>query len=95
MDKYIYERPDWTNFTWDSEKISILLERVNNARGLLLGKMQLLGLIPQDEICLNVIADGIAKTSQDTAARDIARLVSWGVLTKVGGGRGTHYRLSV
>ncbi|MDR1020730.1 MAG: Fic family protein [Synergistaceae bacterium] len=64
MNKYIYERPDWTNFTWDSEKTSILLERVNNARGLLLGKMQLLGLISQDEICLNVIADGIAKSAK-------------------------------
>ncbi|MDR1515065.1 MAG: Fic family protein [Synergistaceae bacterium] len=64
MNKYIYERSDWTNFSWDSEKISILLGRVNAARGLLLGKMQLLGLISQDEICLNVVADGIAKSSK-------------------------------
>ena len=64
MDKYIYQWPEWTNFTWDSEKALILLERVNTARGLLLGKMQLLGLISQDEICLRVTADGIAKSAK-------------------------------
>jgi Fic family protein len=64
MEKYIYELPDWPNFTWDSEKILPLVARVNTVRGLLLGKMQLLGLISQDEICLNVITDEIAKSSK-------------------------------
>ncbi|MDR1943891.1 MAG: DUF4172 domain-containing protein, partial [Synergistaceae bacterium] len=52
MTGYIYELPDWPNFTWDGEKIFSLLSKVNAERGLLLGKMQLLGLISQDEICL-------------------------------------------
>jgi Fic family protein len=37
----------------------------------------------------------LVKASQDTATRDIAQLLSWGILTKVGGGRGTHYQLSI
>jgi Fic family protein len=36
----------------------------------------------------------LTKTSQDTATRDIAELMAWGILAKVGGGRSTHYRLS-
>jgi Fic family protein len=37
----------------------------------------------------------LTKTSQDTAARDIAELIAWGILIKVGGGRSTHYQLSL
>jgi Fic family protein len=64
MSKYIYERPDWTNFTWESEKILPLVAQVNEARGLLLGKMQLLGLLSQDEISLSVITNEIAKSAK-------------------------------
>jgi Fic family protein len=64
MDKYIYERPDWTNFTWDSEKILPLIASVNTERGLLLGKMELLGLISQDEIRLSAITDEITKSAK-------------------------------
>jgi Fic family protein len=64
MSKYIHEYPNWTNFIWDSEKILSLIARVNTDRGLLLGKMQLLGLISQDEIHLSVVTDGIAKSAK-------------------------------
>jgi Fic family protein len=64
MYKYIYEWPDWTNFTWNSEKILPLIAKVSAARGLLLGKMELLGLISQDEISLSVITDEIAKSAK-------------------------------
>jgi Fic family protein len=37
----------------------------------------------------------LTKTSQDTATRDIAQLIGWGILIKVGKGRSTHYQLSV
>jgi Fic family protein len=64
MGRYIYEQPEWTKFTWDSEKILPLIARVNAERGLLLGKMELLGLISQDEIRLSVITDEIAKSAK-------------------------------
>jgi Fic family protein len=37
----------------------------------------------------------LTKTSQDTATRDIAELIEWGILVKVGAGRSTHYQLSL
>jgi Fic family protein len=64
MTKYIYELPDWPNFTWDEGKVFSLLSMVNAERGLLLGKMQLLGLISQDEICLSVLAEEIEKSAK-------------------------------
>jgi Fic family protein len=64
MTKYIYELPDWPNFTWDKEKILTLLAQIQANRGLLLGKMQLLGLFSQDEIYLRVISNEIAKSAK-------------------------------
>ncbi|MDR1580127.1 MAG: Fic family protein [Synergistaceae bacterium] len=64
MGKYIYEWQDWTNFTWDSEKILPLIAQVSAARGLFLGKMELLGLISQDEIHLSAMTDEIAKSAK-------------------------------
>jgi Fic family protein len=81
MNKYIYEQPDWTNFTWDSEKIMPLIAHANMERGLLLGKMELLGLISQDEIRLNVITDEIAKSAkiegEDLDLREVRSSVAY------------------
>jgi Fic family protein len=64
MAKYIYEHPDWPNFTWNEEEVLTLLARVNAARGLLLGKMGLIGLVSQDEIYLSTLAEEIAKSAK-------------------------------
>jgi Fic family protein len=64
MAQYIYELPDWPNFRWDQEKVLTLLARVQAVRGLLLGKMQLLGLVSQDEICLRVVTNEIDKSAK-------------------------------
>jgi Fic family protein len=64
MIEYIWELSDWPGFTWDSQTILSLLARVEAARGFLLGKMQLLGLLSQDEISLNTLTDDIAKSAK-------------------------------
>ncbi len=40
---YIHERENWTNFTWDSERLSPLLASVRHLQGRLLGRMESLG----------------------------------------------------
>ncbi len=40
---YIHERENWTNFTWDSEKLSPILASVRHLQGRLLGRMESLG----------------------------------------------------
>jgi Fic family protein len=40
---YIQERKNWTNFTWDSDKLSPILASVRYLQGRLLGRMESLG----------------------------------------------------
>ena len=40
---YIHENENWTNFTWDSEKLSPILASVRHLQGRLLGRMESLG----------------------------------------------------
>ena len=40
---YIHERKDWTNFSWDNEKILPALSSVRHLQGKLLGQMESLG----------------------------------------------------
>lgn len=40
---YIHERENWTNFVWDSEKLSPILASVRHLQGRLLGRMESLG----------------------------------------------------
>ena len=52
MAKYIYQRENWTDFTWDENKISPLLAEVRHLQGRLLGKMTSLGFGYQEEATL-------------------------------------------
>ena len=60
---YIYERPHWPNFRWDSEKLSTPLARVRHKQGLLLGKMNTLGFELQAEASLSVLTSDVVKSS--------------------------------
>jgi Fic family protein len=64
MSRYIYELANWPHFTWNAETVLPLLARVEAARGFLLGKMQLLGLLSQNEIGLSVLTEDIAKSAK-------------------------------
>ncbi|MDR2972371.1 MAG: Fic family protein [Bacteroidales bacterium] len=64
MEKYIYQRENWTDFTWDDKKISVLLAQVRNLQGRLLGKMTSLGFGYQDEATLENITLDILKSSE-------------------------------
>jgi len=40
---YIHERENWTNFFWDTDKLSPILASVRHLQGRLLGRMETLG----------------------------------------------------
>ena len=40
---YIHERDNWTNFSWDTSKVSLLQEIVFRKQGLLYGRLSSLG----------------------------------------------------
>jgi Fic family protein len=64
MAKYIYQRENWTDFTWDDSKISTLLAQVRNLQGRLLGKMTSLGFGYKEEATLENITLDILKSSE-------------------------------
>ena len=59
---YIYELPEWPNFTWDYRKLSELLPEVSFVLGRLLGKMKALSFAVQQEAVLQGMSDEIVKS---------------------------------
>jgi Fic family protein len=64
MAKYIYQRENWTDFTWNDRQISVLLVQVRNLQGRLLGRMTSLGFGYQEEATLENITLDILKSSE-------------------------------
>jgi Fic family protein len=64
MARYIYQRENWTDFTWDEKKIGVLLAKVRYLQGQLLGKMTSLGFDFQEESTLKNITLDVVKSSE-------------------------------
>jgi len=61
---YIYQYPQWPDFTYDSEVITPLLEQCHILQGKLLAKMELIGFSERDEQVLSAISSGVIKSSE-------------------------------
>ncbi|MBP7038819.1 MAG: Fic family protein [Bacteroidales bacterium] len=59
---YIHEREDWTDFTWDNEKVMIKFGEARNQQGRLLGRMESLGFDLQNEAVLNTLTLDVIKS---------------------------------
>jgi Fic family protein len=64
MATYIYQRKNWTKFTWNDKQISVLLAQVRNLQGRLLGKMSTLGFDLQTKATLETITLDVLKSSE-------------------------------
>jgi len=64
MNIYIYEKENWTDFTWDNKKVMIKLGETRNQQGRLLGKMESLGFDLQNEAVLNTLTLDVIKSSE-------------------------------
>ncbi|MDR1068068.1 MAG: Fic family protein [Clostridiales Family XIII bacterium] len=62
--KYIYERADWPELSWDERALHDVLRRVYLERGLLLGKLDALGFEVRDDAILKSVSAEIVKSSQ-------------------------------
>ena len=61
---YIYDLPEWPNFTWDQIKLSALVAEVRYLQGRLVGYMEALGYQLREEANLSTMAQDVLKTSQ-------------------------------
>ncbi len=61
---YIYEHPNWPNFTWNSERLSKLLAETRHRQGKLLGRMEASGFSIQSEASLENLTQDVVKSSE-------------------------------
>lgn len=64
MAKYIYQYPDWPNFTWDEQKIQVILGKVRHLQGKLFGQMSTLGFSIKEEALLSTLTVDVLKSSE-------------------------------
>jgi Fic family protein len=62
--KYIWQRPEWIEWQFDSGHLSELLSKVTLERGRLLGSMQALGFKFAEEATLRVLTEDVIKSSE-------------------------------
>jgi len=60
---YIYQRPRWPEFTWDSEAVAGPLAAVRHKQGKHLGRMEALGFEYRTEASLTALTDEVVKSS--------------------------------
>lgn len=61
--RFVHEKTDWPEFTWNGESIAEALAAVRHKQGRLLGKMESLGFDLQTEASLAVLTADVVKSS--------------------------------
>ncbi len=61
---YIWQQPDWPDFSWDETRLSRLLALVSREQGRLLGRMEALGFDLRNEAHLRTLTEDVVKSSE-------------------------------
>ncbi len=61
---YLYDRPDWPDFSWDLGKVAARLSAVRHQQGRLIGHMEALGFPLQQEAILRTLTEDVVKSSE-------------------------------
>lgn len=61
---YIYQAKEWPNFTWDNNKLLVLLTNVRHLQGRLLGQMENLGFKLKEEAMLSTLTLDVLKSTE-------------------------------
>lgn len=64
MSYYIYQHPDWPDFTWDEGRISNLLGEVRYVQGRIVGRMEALGFSVRSEAMLQTLTQDVLKSTE-------------------------------
>ena len=64
MARYIYQSDNWTDFSWDKEKISNVLGTVRHLQGKIFGQMLSLGFSIKEETILSTLTLDVLKSSE-------------------------------
>jgi Fic family protein len=61
---YYHEKPEWPQYTWDSEKLAAPLAAVRHRQGRLIGRMEGLGFSLRNEAVLQTLTQDVIKSSE-------------------------------
>jgi Fic family protein len=61
---YIWQQPDWPNFTWEDGELSPSLAFAHREQGRLKGIMETMGFETRDETTLRTLTDDVVKSSE-------------------------------
>ena len=61
---FIHQNKNWSNFTWDNDKLLVLLANVRHLQGRLLGQMESLGFKFREEAVLSTLTLDVLKSSE-------------------------------
>lgn len=64
MGKYIYEHPNWTDFTWNDKAINAVFGEVRLLQGKTIGQMKALGFSAKEEAKLTALTLDVVKSSE-------------------------------
>jgi Fic family protein len=64
MPTYIHQLPGWPNFSWDDKGLAVLLAKVRNRQGRLVGRMEALGFTLRSEAVLQTLTQDVVKSSE-------------------------------
>ena len=64
METYIYQQADWPNFKWDHDVLAVLLGKVRNLQGKIVGKMETLGFELRGEAVLETLTQDVVKSTE-------------------------------
>lgn len=64
MTQYIHEQAGWPAFSWDHARLSNRLGAVRHRQGLLLGRMQSLGIALREQAVLATLTEDVLKSSE-------------------------------
>ena len=64
MARYIYEYTNWPSFTWDDQRISVILGKVRHLQGKIFGQMGHLGFSIKEETLLSTLTLDVLKSSE-------------------------------
>jgi Fic family protein len=62
--RYIHQLPDWPKFSWDQERLTGTLAQVRHDQGRLIGRMEALGFLLQQEAALEALTEETVKSSE-------------------------------
>lgn len=64
MAKYIYDYPNWPNFTWQETALSALFGEVRHRQGKIIGQMNTLGFATKEDATLTTLTLDVVKSSE-------------------------------